>query len=151
MSKIIRKNHNVSVLLYHRVCPAKYRKSVITEEVDEKLREICLGIESWYEIQFWGIGSEKDPVQFLVQSVPTNSPTQIIRTIKSLTARTSVEARSEKMLWGGKFWTGGYYGRMGGEHGNEETLTKYIRNQEWNMEEYKRIHGDKQLDLFESM
>jgi len=153
MSKIIRKNHNVSVLLYHIVCPAKYRKSVITEEVDEKLREICLGIESRYEIKFLEIGSEKDHVHFLVQSVPTNSPTQIIRTIKSITARKILESNPEvkKMLWGGKFWTEGYYVGTVGEHGNEETITKYIRNQGRNMEEYKKIHDDKQLDLFESM
>jgi len=66
MSEIIRKNHNVSVLMYHIVCPAKYRRAVITEEVDKKLKEVCLGIEARYEIKFLEIGSEKDHVHFLV-------------------------------------------------------------------------------------
>jgi REP element-mobilizing transposase RayT len=52
MSEIIRKQHNVSVLMYHIVCPAKYRKAVITQEVDKALREVCLGIEARYEIKF---------------------------------------------------------------------------------------------------
>jgi REP element-mobilizing transposase RayT len=88
--------------MYHIVCPAKYRRTVITEEVDKKLREVCLGIEARYEIKFLEIGSEKDHVHFLVQSVPTYSPTKIIRTIKSITARKIFEAIPEvkKALWG---------------------------------------------------
>ncbi|MFP3090780.1 transposase, partial [Treponema sp. TIM-1] len=52
MSKIIRKEHNVSIIMYHIVCPAKYRREVITKEVDERLKEICQGIEIRYEIKF---------------------------------------------------------------------------------------------------
>jgi REP element-mobilizing transposase RayT len=139
MSEIIRKEHNVSVLMYHIVCPAKYRKAVITQEVDKALREVCLGIEARYEIKFIEIGSETDHVHFLVQSVPAYSPTQIIRTIKSITARKILETNPEvkKALWGGKFWTDGYYVGTVGEHGNEEVIAKYIKNQGRKKEEYK--------------
>ncbi|HEV2880016.1 MAG TPA: transposase, partial [Pyrinomonadaceae bacterium] len=44
MSKYIHKSHNVSLLLYHIVCPAKYRRVVFSREVDEKLKETCLEI-----------------------------------------------------------------------------------------------------------
>jgi REP element-mobilizing transposase RayT len=74
MSEIIRKEHNASTLMYHIVCPAKYRGAVITEEADKKLRETCLGIEARYEVKFLEIGTERDHVHFLVQSVPTYSP-----------------------------------------------------------------------------
>jgi REP element-mobilizing transposase RayT len=133
------------------VCPAKYRKAVITEEVDKKLREICLGIESRYEIKFLEIGSEQDHVHFLVQSVPTYSPTQIIRTIKSITARKIFEANPEvkKSLWGGNFWSDGYYVGTVGEHGTEEIIREYIKNQGRNMKGYKKIHDEKQPELFE--
>jgi len=36
MSLYIRKSHNVSVLLYHIACPAKYRKVVFSEEMGVK-------------------------------------------------------------------------------------------------------------------
>jgi REP element-mobilizing transposase RayT len=139
--------------MYHIVCPAKYRRAIITEEVDKKLREVCLGIEARYEIKFLEIGSEKDHVHFLVQSVPTYSPTQIIRTIKSLTARKILESNPEvkKALWGGNFWTDGYYVGTVGEHGNEQVITEYIKNQGRKKEEYKKIHDERQLELFESM
>jgi REP element-mobilizing transposase RayT len=135
------------------VCPAKYRRAVITEVVDKKLQEVCLGIESRYEIKFLEIGSEKDHVHFLVQSVPTYSPTKIVRTIKSLTARKILESNPEvkKELWGGSFWTAGYYVGTVGEHGTEKVITEYIKKHGRNMEGYKKIHDDKQLELFESM
>ena len=64
-----------------------------------------MGIEARYEIKFLEIGSEKDHVHFLVQSVPTYSPTKIVTTIKSLTARKILEQNPEvkKALWEGIF------------------------------------------------
>jgi len=70
VSKFIHKSHNVSVLLYHIVCPAKYRRAVFTAAVDAKLKEVCLEIGKRYEIRFLEIGTDKDHVHFLVQSVP---------------------------------------------------------------------------------
>ena len=87
MSKIeyIYKSHNVSVLLYHIVCPSKYRKVVFTETFDLSLKEICLEISKRYEIYFLEIGYDNDHVHFLVQSVPTYSVTKIVRTINPTT------------------------------------------------------------------
>jgi putative transposase len=65
MSKLIRKEHNVSIIMYHIVCPAKYRRVVINSEVDKKLREVCEGIEARYEIKFLEIGAEKDHVHHI--------------------------------------------------------------------------------------
>ena len=44
MSKYVHKSHNVSVLIYHFVCPAKYRKVIFSKEVDDTLKGICLEI-----------------------------------------------------------------------------------------------------------
>ena len=139
--------------MYHIVCPAKYRRAVITKEVDSTLKNVCIGIEARYEIKFLEIGSEKDHVHFLVQSVPTYSPTQIVRTVKSITAQKIFEINPEvkKALWGGKFWTDGYYVGTVGEYGTEKVITEYVKNQGRNMEEYKEIYKDNQLELFESM
>ena len=82
MSKHIHKQHNVSLLLYHFVCPAKYRKKIFTESVEQSLKEVCAQIEVVYEIRFVEIGADQDHVHFLVQSVPMQSPKKIIQTIK---------------------------------------------------------------------
>ncbi len=99
MSEIIRKNHNVNVLIYHIVCPAKYRRAIISEEKEKKLQKVCMGIAARYEIKFLEIGSEKDHVHFLVQSVPTYSPTEIARIIKA-------EKWDRKYLAISKSWRG---------------------------------------------
>ena len=67
MSEYKHKSHNVSVLMYHFVCPAKYRRVVIDEEVDEVIKETCEEISKRYEIDFIEIGTDKDHVHFLVQ------------------------------------------------------------------------------------
>jgi hypothetical protein len=44
MSEYVHKRHNVSVLIYHIVCPAKYRRVVFDEKVERVVRDICLEI-----------------------------------------------------------------------------------------------------------
>jgi REP element-mobilizing transposase RayT len=80
-------------------------------KVDNKLKEICLEIEKRYEIRFLEIGTEKEHVHFLVQSILAYSPASIVQRIKSITARKIFEACPEvkKSLWRGEFWTHGYY------------------------------------------
>ena len=148
VSRFIHKSHNVSVLMYHIVCPAKYRRAVFTPPVDQKLKEVCLEISKRFEITFLEIGTDKDHVHFLVQSVPTYSPKKIVQTIKSITAREIFRACPEvkKQLWGGEFWTDGYFISTVGKHGNEDVIKKYIRNQGEEVE-YERLY-EEQLNLF---
>jgi putative transposase len=91
MSEYIHKKHNVSVLMYHIVCPANYRRAIFTDEVDKILREVCLEIAKRYEIIFLEIGGDKDHVHFLVQSVPIYSPKKIVQTIKASQAGKCLE------------------------------------------------------------
>ncbi len=149
MSETQRKSHNISILIYHFVCPAKYRRIVFGEEVEEVLKGTCLEIEKRYEIKFIEIGADKAHVHFLVQSVPTYSTKKIIQTIKSITAREIFAQVPEvkKQLWGGEFWTDGYYVSTVGQHGNEETIRRYVEEQGIE-KEYKQIHYDGQLKLF---
>ena len=144
MSEYIHKSHNVSVLLYHLVCPTKYRRAVLTEKVDVELKKICKEIEMRYEIRFLEIGTDKDHVHFLVQTVPTMSPAKLVMIIKSITAREIFKRLKEvkKQLWGGNFWSSGYFINTVGKHGNEETIKKYVKNQ-GREKEYKQLHKDK--------
>ena len=69
MSENIHKSHNVSRLMYHFVFPTKYRRVVISEEVDQVIKETCIEISERYELIFLEIGTDKDHVHFLIQSV----------------------------------------------------------------------------------
>lgn len=77
MSEHLFKRHNKTLLLYHLVFPLKYRKGVITDEIGESLKEICIGISERYEIHFFEICYESNHVHFLVQSVPSLSVSEI--------------------------------------------------------------------------
>ena len=151
MSIYIHKAHNVNVLIYHIVCPAKYRKTIFSKEVDQTLKDICLEISKRYEIHFLEIGTDQDHVHFLVQSVPTISPTKVVRTIKSITAREIFHRLPsvKKELWGGQFWTSGYYISTVGKKGNETAIKEYVKKQ-GTKEQYEKLHHD-QLKLFEEL
>ncbi len=142
----ISKSHNKSLLLYHFVCPAKYRREVFSQEVENTLKETCEGISLRYEISFVEIGSDEDHVHFFVQSVPMYSPKKVIQIIKSLTAIQIFELHPEvkQKLWGGKFWTSGYYVNTVGQYASMDVIQAYVKNQG---KEYNQIHRG-QLELF---
>ena len=140
------------MLLYHLVCPTKYRRSVFTAEVDTALVAVCQEIAARYEIEFIQIGADRNHVHFLVQSVPTYSPTKIVRTIKSIS--TGITARElfaqmpdlKKALWGSAFWSSGYFVNTVGRFGSESGAQRYISQQ--GVKNYQVLHQG-QMNLFE--
>jgi REP element-mobilizing transposase RayT len=106
-----------------------------------------LEIEKRYQIKFLEIGTDKDHVHFLVQSIPRYSVTNIVTMIKSLTAREIFRRcpQVKKQLWGGEFWTDGYFASTVGKHGDEDTICRYVKKQG---SSYSKLHEDKQLMLF---
>ena len=147
MSEYIHKSHNVTVLLYHLVFPAKYRRVVFDEAVDAELKAVCLELSLRYQIKFLEIGTDNDHVHFLVQSVPTYNVTRLVTIIKSITARELFRRCPEvkRQLWGGEFWTDGYFASTVGKHGDEEMISNYVKSQG---NTYTKLHSDHQLALF---
>ncbi|XCF05285.1 IS200/IS605 family transposase [Tamlana crocina] len=149
MSEHIHKRHNKSLLLYHVVCPIKYRRSILTDRVNSSMVLVCSEIENRYDIYFIEIGLDENHVHFLVQSVPVYSPKKIVQTVKSILAREIFRLHPEvkEQLWGGQFWSKGYYVNTVGQYANEEVIKNYLKNQ-GKQKEYKQIHSS-QLRLFE--
>ena len=134
-------------MLYHLVCPARYRRSVFTDEVSSTLKDVCLEIERRYEIFFVEIGTDDDHVHFLLQSVPMMLPSRMVQTVKSITAKEIFlrQPAVRSKLWGGKFWTSGYYISTVGAHGNEQVIREYVKQQG---KTYQQIYRSNQLTLF---
>jgi REP element-mobilizing transposase RayT len=134
-------------LIYHLVFPAKYRRVVFDREVDEALKEVCLEIEKRYQVKFPEVGTDQDHVHFMVQSVPNYRVTKLVTIIKSITAREIFRRcpQVKKQLWGGEFWTDGYFASTVGKHGNEDMIGKYVRDQGL---DYQKLHAANQLTLF---
>lgn len=140
MADHIYKRHNKTLLIYHIVCPAKYRRDIFTPKVEETLKKICLELQIPYELNFVEIGADINHVHFLVQTIPSKSVTEIITTIKSITAKHIFKLHPEikKVLYGGNLWTSGYYANTVGQYGNLKMLENYVKNQ--GIPEYKQLH-----------
>ncbi len=140
MSEHILKRHNKSLLLYHIVCPTKYRSRAFTKAAEETLKTTCIAISDRYEIHFVEIGVDEVHVHFLVQSIPSLSPTLIVQLIKSITAKEIYRHHPEvkKVLWGGHIRTTGYYINTVGAYGNEEVIRNYVEKQG---KQYKQIYS----------
>ncbi len=151
MSEHVLKRHNKSMLLYHLVFPLKYRKGVNTDEIGESLKDICIDISERYEMNFVEVGYEIDHVHFLLQSVPSMSVSEITMKLKSITAKQLFQRHPEikAKLWGGNFWTSGYYANTVGQYGNEEVIRKYIENQ-GEEKAYTKVYNG-QLALFRTI
>ena len=149
MSEHVYKRHNKNLLLYHIVCPVKYRRKVFTDEVEKGLKDICLEIEKRYEIGYMEIGTDEDHVHFLTQSVPMMLVTKMVQTIKSITAKDVFKQHPELriQLRQGKFWTSGYYINTVSKYGNETVISNYVRNQG---KTYNQIYRNQPM-LFEGL
>lgn len=112
------------------------------------MKDVCLEISKRYEMYFIEIGTDLDHVHFLIQGVPTMSPKEIIQIVKSITAKEMFKRHPEikQKLWGGEFWTKGYYVNTVGRHGDENTIQQYVKEQ-GTEKDYKKIHKE-QLRLF---
>ena len=149
MSEHIIKRHNKTLLLYHLVCPVKYRTEIITPPIEQTLKTVCWEISKRYEIYFVEIGTDLDHVHFLIQSVPMMLPRQFVQTTKSITAKEIFLKHPEvkKTLWKGHFWTSGYYLNTVGRFGNEEVIRNYVKNQG---KQYKQIYRG-QITIFDDL
>lgn len=146
MGRYFHKSHNVNLLLYHYVCPAKYRRIIFGSEVDEVLVQTCREISERYDFEVLEIGTDGDHVHFLIQGTPALAPKTIVQILKSITARRIYRLCPyvKRKLWGGELWSDGYFVSTVGEHGNEAQIRKYVQSQG---KEYHRIYR-KQAELF---
>lgn len=51
----------------------------------------------------------------------------------------------KRQLWGGEFWSDGYFASTVGKHGDESMIANYVKKQG---NEYLKLHRDEQLALF---
>ena len=128
----VRKGHHcVWQIHYHIVFPVKYRRALLDEEVTEIVQQTAEGIAERYAIEMEAIGCDKDHIHLLCGAHPKVAPSKIVQIFKSITVREifSRKPSIKKELWGGEFWTDGYYVATVGERGNWDTVEQYVQKQ----------------------
>ncbi len=116
---------------YHIVLPVKYRKALLSKAVEQKILEISKDIEDRYEITMEQIGMDQDHIHLLCSFHPKYSIGSVVQKFKSITARELFKTMPElkRELWGGEFWSDGYYVGTVSERGNWQVVERYVRNQ----------------------
>jgi putative transposase len=113
------------------VFPVKYRRCLLDEEVEKIVKETAVGIGERYEIEIEAIGMDGDHIHLLCGGHPKMAPGRIVQIFKSITAREVFrrQPRMRRELWGGEFWSDGYYVATVGERGNWNAVERYVQGQ----------------------
>ena len=126
-----RASHCVYQTHYHIVFPVKYRKSLLSDEITSAIKSIAGEIGERYEIDFEQLGCDKNHIHILCSFHPKYSIGEVVRKFKSITARELFKKFPllKKELWGGEFWSDGYYVSTVGERGDWRVVERYVKNQ----------------------
>jgi putative transposase len=126
---------------YHIVFPVKYRKALLESEVTDIIQKTASGLAERYPIEMEAIGYDKDHIHLLCGAHPKLAPGKIVHIFKSITAREIFQHKPsvKKELWGGEFWTDGYYVATVGERANWDTVEQYIQKQGKPQTELKQL------------
>ena len=130
-AKVRKGYHCAWQIHYHIVFPVKYRKALLDSEVTNIIQETAVGIAERYSIEMEAIGCDKDHIHVLCGAHPKVAAGKIVQIFKSITAREIFRRKPSvrKELWGGEFWTDGYYVATVGERANWDTVAKYVAKQ----------------------
>ena len=141
------KSHNKTLLIFHLVCPIKFRRDIFNSGNESTFKSICLELGLRYNYIFLEIGTDEDHVHFLIQTAPNTSMSAMVQTVKSITAIEMFKRHPEvkEFLWGGEFWADGYYLNTVGQYGNLKMIENYVKKQ--GIKGYKQIYHQT-LSLF---
>jgi putative transposase len=122
----------------------KYRKSLFDKKVKQIVNEAMIGFKERYDLEIQTVGYDQNHLHILCRFLPKYSGGDVVRLIKSITAKKVFQQVPEikRELWGGEFWTDGYYISTVSGRGDKAVIEKYIQNQ-------GREKELKQLELFE--
>jgi len=143
-----RNSHHVYRLMYHFVWIPKYRHKVFSEPYREMLKRIIEKIGYDYDIEVEELEILEDHLHMVVRGEPGRAPSEIMRIVKSISAREIFHCFPEirkRYFWGGKLWTQSYFVESIG-NANEDTIREYVQNQLTELD--KSENKSKQLGLF---
>ncbi len=131
MADVHKGYHCAYQIHYHIVFPVKYRKALLSEPIVQAIKEISQAIQERYSIEMERIGCDRDHIHLLCSAHPKHAPGEIVRMFKSITAK-QLFLRFPALkheLWGGEFWTDGYYVATVSERGNWSVVERYVKTQ----------------------
>src|SRR5208337_2165768 len=138
-----RMSHAVYDTRYHLVWAPKYRKWILKEKVRDAVKELFQEILAARDCEIVEMEIAEDHVHIFTSIPPRYSVGEIVRILKSVSAREIFVRYPEvkRELWGGEFWEDGYFVRTVGDKVTSDTIKRYIQ---YHKHEEKTL---KQLDF----
>lgn len=116
---------------YHVVWSVKYRRKIITPQIEQFLKDAAFQIaaDKGFTLHLFESG-EMDHIHCFVSAPPKMSITAIVKYLKGITGRKLFEAYPElrQQLWKGELWNHSYYVETIGCV-SEENIRRYIEKQ----------------------
>jgi putative transposase len=110
----------------------KYRKMVLRDVLAKSLKKTFQEIAERYEFEIDTMEVKDDHVHLFLSAPPRYSPAEIVQVIKSISGKMVFREFPEikKELWGGEFWSDGYFVRSVGDKVTSEIIRRYIKYQQ---------------------
>ena len=118
-------------LQYHIVWCVKYRRKVITEQIEKSLFEILTKIAQDNNFSILEYNTDKDHVHLLIDCSPQNYIPSMLKALKGVSARLLMKQYGDelrKQLWGGHLWNPSYFIATVSEN-TEQQVRDYIKRQ----------------------
>ncbi|MFQ5858917.1 MAG: IS200/IS605 family transposase [Anaerolineae bacterium] len=115
---------------YHIVWSTKYRSDVLTDKIEERLRELMREIAEDKEFIIDTLEIRADHVHVFVSAHPKHAPGYIYKMLKGISARKLFleYPQLKHRLWGGPLWNPSTFVETVG-HISEDTVRRYIEDQ----------------------
>ena len=116
---------------YHMVWSVKYRRKILSTEIESYLQELVqeIAADKGFTVHLFECG-EGDHIHCFVSAPPKLSITAIVKYLKGITGRKLFERFPEirNQLWKGELWNHSYYVETIGSV-SEENIRRYIERQ----------------------
>ena len=134
-------HHNAYTTHYHIVFPIKYRKALLAGDIPLAINHLAEEIALRYDIEFEKMGYDNDHIHILASFPPKYSGSEVVGMFKSITARELFKQfpSLKKELWGGEFWSDGFYFATVSERGDWKTVERYVSSQGKTMDELHQL------------
>lgn len=119
-------------LNYHVVWSVKYRRKIITSEIESYLKQLVedIALNKGFTVQMFE-ADNGDHIHCFVSAPPKISVSYIVKMLKGITGRKLFEQFPEikTQLWKGELWNHSYYVESVGSV-SEDAIRQYIAKQE---------------------
>lgn len=116
---------------YHLVWCVKYRRKILTVEIEKDLIEILNKIARDNNFEILECNGDLDHIHLLINCSPQHYIPDMIKALKGVSARLLMKKYREyinEMLWGGHLWNPSYFIATVSEN-TEKQIREYIQNQ----------------------